>query len=916
MNESANPETVPPSFTRRGFIKTTTAAAAGVATAPLFARSSHAAGGGSAMAIVLDVNDAVAKEPPARWAAEQLLGALNARGAQAAIYESLDQVPAGAECIFATGRDSSSARQSFPAAGVPDAPEALGFARGKIGTHKALVACGSDTRGLVYALLELADRVKLGGEPAATLRAVNPSVEKPANSMRSVGRLFTSDVEDKPWYNDRDFWQDYLSVLVAQRFNRFHLVFGLAYDFTREIRDCYFHFAYPFLLPVPGYNVRAVPLSDAERDSNLEMLRFISGQCALRGLRFQLGLWTHAYKWTNSPQANYNTEGLTDQTQAAYCRDALKTLLQACPLIDGVAIRIHGESGVAEGSYDFWKTVFDGIVNSGRRVDLELHAKGLDQKLLDIALATGAPVSVCPKFWAEHMGLPYPQAAIRPLEMPTTNAQSSFLALSTGSRNHTRYGYADFLTEDRKYTVVHRIWPGTQRVLLWGDPEMAAAYSRESAFCGSDGFELFEPMSFKGRKGSGRPGGRQAYADASLSTGVRDYEKYLYSYRLWGRLGYNPNEKPETWRRLLRQQVGGSAEAAEAALASSSRILPLITTAHCPSAANNNYWPEIYLNMPMVNLAPAQPYSDTPSPHRFGTVSTLDPELFAGIDEFAAELLAGSRSGKYSPAEVAQWLQNFSQNSTRHLAATTAKSASSASADFRRLDTDVAIQNGLGLFFAWKFRAGVLYALYVQSGHRPALEQALSAYRLARKSWADLAERARGIYVPDVTYGYSGESRGHWLDRLAAIDADIADMQAKSAETPGGAGFPGLDVKALERAVAEVLAPSTRPAFHVTHTPVTHFKRGESVAVQVTAKGKIDFVELRYRRVDQAELWRAAGMKSQGASWTATIPGDYTDSAFPLQYYFVLRGGTATPALHPGLGASLMDQPYYVIRQA
>ena len=50
-----------------------------------------------------------------------------------------------------------------------------------------------------------------------------PIVEQPANRVRSIARLFTSDVEDKPWYNDREMWPQYLTMLAAQRFNRFHL---------------------------------------------------------------------------------------------------------------------------------------------------------------------------------------------------------------------------------------------------------------------------------------------------------------------------------------------------------------------------------------------------------------------------------------------------------------------------------------------------------------------------------------------------------------------------------------------------------------------------------------------------------------------------------------------------------------------
>ena len=50
-------------------------------------------------------------------------------------------------------------------------------------------------------------------------------------------------------------------------------------------------------MKVPGYDVSVTDLPDSERESNLEMLRFISDEAAMRGLDFQLGLWTHAYEW-------------------------------------------------------------------------------------------------------------------------------------------------------------------------------------------------------------------------------------------------------------------------------------------------------------------------------------------------------------------------------------------------------------------------------------------------------------------------------------------------------------------------------------------------------------------------------------------------------------------------------------------
>ena len=53
------------------------------------------------------------------------------------------------------------------------------------------------------------------------------------------------------------------------------------------------------------------------------------------------------------------------------------------------------------------------------------------------------------------------------------------------------------------------------------------------------------------------------------------------------------------------------------------------------------------------------PYTDSPSPRVFGTVSPLDPQLFSRIDDFADELLKGEQSGKYSPIEVASWLEEY-----------------------------------------------------------------------------------------------------------------------------------------------------------------------------------------------------------------------------------------------------------------
>ena len=69
---------------------------------------------------------------------------------------------------------------------------------------------------------------------------------------------------------------------------------------------------------------------------------------------------------------------------------------------------------------------------------------------------------------------------------------------------------------------------------------------------------------------------------------------------------------------------------------------------------------------------------------------------------------------------------------------------------------------------------------------------------------------------------------------------------------------------------------------------------------------------LFYRHVNHGERWRSLAMSQEGDSFRAAIPGAYTNSPYPLQYYFVLQSG-AQAALYPGFNASLSNQPYFAV---
>ncbi|MSU49044.1 MAG: hypothetical protein EXS37_08165 [Opitutus sp.] len=911
---------------RRGFILKTAAAAAWAGTGAL-APSLLAQKTSGSVAIVPDAAEKLTKQPAVQWAIEKLRTALEARQISARVVDRLADTSTDQERIVVSGFASALARPLLAAAkiSIPAGPEALGVVRTRIENQSALLVCGSDERGIVYGLLELADEVQHAEQPLAALRQTAPVAERPANPMRSVGRVFLSREQDKAWFDDRNFWSRYLTMLVTHRFNRFQLMLGMGYDAPRDVRDSYFNFAYPFFLSVPGYNVAATGLPTAERDQNLAMLRWISNETSARGLHFQLGLWNQGYEYSESPNANYLVTGLDAKNHAAYCRDGLRQLLESCPAIQGVTLRCHSESGVHHGVYEFWPTVFDGVARCGRRVEIDIHGKGIEHQLLDYALKTGQPVSVSPKYAAEHMGLPYHQTSIQEKERFRPVAGQELTVEK--QRSFTRYGYGDYLREDRAYGVRWRIWPATQRLLLWGDPVLAAGFGRLSTFCGSHGMELMEPLSLKGRRGAAL--GRETYADPSLRPPGGDWEKYLYTYRLWGRLLYNPEANPNSWRRYLRTEFGAAARDCEEALANASRILPLMTMAHMTSPSVGAYWPEIHTSTPIHT-------------RRFGNVGALDPHLFATVNEFADELVSkefsGRRkqssqsdalnqrmqlgyltTGKYSPLQVAHWLERLAQTADTHLqrAGEVAKPADSPA--FRRLRLDVAVQSGIGHHLAHKLRAGVAFALAEILDDPAALKESIKHYKLARANWAGIIKVTKGAYKDDLIFDVETRPylRGSWADRLPAIDEDIAKLEELSREkssspTPRVPGKPTAS-ELFKTALASAAAPPRRPCEHV---PPHSFRRGEPVVIEMSVPSgpKITRVRLHYRHVNHAEEVQVTDFVASGTHYRQTIPGAYTDSPYPLFYFFELRDSEGSAWFSPGLAPDLSNQPYYVLR--
>ena len=203
-----------------------------------------------------------------------------------------------------------------------------------------------------------------------------------------------------------------------------------------------------------------------------------------------------------------------------------------------------------------------------------------------------------------------------------------------------------------------------------------------------------------------------------------------------------------------------------------------------------------------------------------------------------------------------------------------------------------------------------MYSLWEQNRELTDV-QSLDAYRKARDAWAAMATRAKMVYAADISYGSTAFRRGNWADRLTAIDADLDtfNKQLSARIPPQRSMWPNL----MEEATQRALAPTPRPTLTVHHTAPTSFHPGSDLWLTIATPRPLggDAI-LWYRHVNHGERWLSMPMHQTDTAHTAAIPAAYTDSPYPLQYYFELHAADAA-TLHPAFNPTLSNQPYYSI---
>ncbi|HLZ88718.1 MAG TPA: hypothetical protein VKQ52_15790, partial [Puia sp.] len=749
----------------------------------------------------------------------------------------------------------------------------------------ALVISGYDDTGLMYALQETARQIGLGVNAPMALDAMKDANEKPSIHTRAVSIYTMNRAYWESRFYDEKYWTRYLDELAENRFNSLVVVFG--YENGGFLAPCY-----PYFFNVDGYpGIRMTGLSEAEQRRNLTAINRLIAMAHQRGIRFTAGIWDHIYRGGvqgggipgNEKPPDHPVPGLvwgvTADNLTAYTKAALTAFIRQIP-VDALQFRMHGESGLKkEEEESFWADVFRMIRQVKPDLQIEMRAKELPPTVIRSAISTGIRFRIATKFWMEQFGLPYHPTRINP------------------EKSYIRHSYGDLLRYPKEYNMDWRLWNGgTNRVLLWGDPDYVRRFMKSVHLYDGDGFEINEPLA---TKMEAQPHDAAPFELLQPQHRYYEYEfeRYWHLFQVFGLIGYNPNTSSESWDKDFEARFGKTTgPLIERALHRASGILPRIIASCYP-----------YSYFPMTRgWAEKQRLGDLPT---YAKAEGSDLCQFADFDDEAGLLLTGGETARIRPAENSQWFEQAARD-VQTLINQVKDKGDTQNKELGSTLADLGILSNLALYHARRAPAAVYYCLYQRTHDVSALDSAIAHERNAIDAWRQIVVSAADYYNDNLRMGVSvADLCGHWKDELGKLEDGLqkleqqrqhADPGAMTVKAPAYKVSPAQPFDALFR--VELLTPGEAMV-----------NQSVNIRLRAAAPLGIKWIRLFYRAVNQQLEYKDLPMEpdTTPGEYKAVIPVADIDPGYDLMYYIALMDKGGHGRIFPDLNK---ETPYKIIK--
>ena len=777
---------------------------------------------------------------------------------------------------------------------LPAEAEALKIWKTEIQQKPAWIINGFDDRGLMYGILDVAERITWSTDREAPFREVEAITEKPDVNTRAIS-IYT--MNRRYWesrFYDEAQWARYMDMLVQHRFNSLVIIFG--YENAGFLAPCY-----PYFFDVEGFpGIGMEGMTASEQQRNLSALNRMIELAHNRGLEFKVAIWDHIYRGgvqtggiSKEEIAKQNkdhlVQGVNAENLSEYTKAALAKFIQLVPNLDGIQMRMHNESGLKRGEEMevFWREVFGMIKTTTPELQIDLRAKELPETIIQIANETGLNFAITTKYWMEQMGLPFHPTHI--------NRQNQF---------DRRHGYADMLYYPRDYRMHWRLWSGgTQRVLLWGDPDYVRRFAESTHLYDGDGFEINEPLATK-MEAQAHDAETFNLLNPSYAYYDYEFERYWHFFQVFGRLSYNPNTSPEIWSHEFEKRFGKEAgPLVQEALHQASKILPMIVAACSP-----------YSKFPTTRgWAAKQRFGNLPD---YANAEGSDIQQFASFDTEAILLIEGGETAKRLPSSTSLWFKQVHQEIDEFILKAKDVISDDQNKEFVSTITDLRILSNLALYHSFRIPAAVSYRIYERTMDSHALDDAISYESNAIEAWGGIVEAAGDVYAQDLMMGVREAGHrdmnhhlsGHWKDELGYLKQGLEQLQAQRKSL----GETGQDRTAPTYKTTTDIGNQAR--FQIQHQAVRNAPLDQAIKISssIKAPAGVKWVRLRYRAVNQHLDYRTLSMLAEAGSdnYQVTVPASEIDTRFDFMYFIEVMDNDGHGLIYPDLE---VETPYIIV---
>lgn len=785
---------------------------------------------------------------PLRFGASTLAEALQANGWKA--IRANERTSAEFDVVVSVG-----GKGSQPAQKAPQKSEsyALSFSSDK---HTAFVDA-SDDIGAMYGQFELAEQIAASnkGDWKSHIKSTSKS---PFLEVRGVNMFLTvQDVDnaDGAFWSD-DYWDKYLGIMARDRYN-FLDIHGLCDPVTLTFPN-----GFSFFLSLPDFPEVGVGAERAAK--NLARFRQVIQMAADRGIKVgymnyeappPIGPWKTRRvgvdeRWVEVPQ-----QFLEGPRLVQYTREAVIEFLKQLPGLWMFGFRV-GESGQPEDFYQ--KTYLAALAELPPSQNVYLRTWIADpQKVRELAASTKNHIYIEPKYNGEQLGLPY-QASLGGREYPPSGS------------------YEDYTDKPQNFSIIWQIRAhGTHRVFHWGSPEFARRTVRSCKFGDGVGFSM-EPME------AYMPAADYLHNNPNTDHGFYKWmvEREWIWHLIWGRTAYDPDVPDQVFVDEFARHFGGQAgPLVFRAVVESSKIVPFVYAYHNIGMDHQDFAPEFEngdhafgARSRLWQGSRLVPYGGNNDD--FLRVNTLDRTAMASPASYVHDVLNGVITGKMTPFEAADYLNDAASKSTEEISQA-AKLNPNLAKNFECIRMDIEAVAWLARYYRDRILSATHLQFYEKTYHHPELTQAYEYMKSAVEDWDRLSavnEQHFG-FVPE--YIRMGVKDFHWREEGRSLGADLEqlnNLELAYRQLPHQQGA-GVVIGHVPRLKAEPGKALTLEATYATASDDPHvyvFYRNSRTAA---------FTKLDLKSEDKA-----------GRTWSVTIPGEQLVPG-SFEYYFGANSG-------------------------